>query len=180
MPLATKEKTCRALLSPYKDPKTGEFVTWGRFNCGVMSLNLPYIAMENNSDKSEEQLFLNLDKYLGVANQGIIWRVNHCAKIKAKSCPILWVYGGLATLNPEDDLSSLVYGGYATVSLGYSGLYECVKYITGEDHWKDEKAIKLAHKILDYLNRNNKELGERLNVSVALYGTPKHMWGFIK
>ena len=66
MPLATKEKTCRALLSPYKDPKTGEFVTWGRFNCGVMSLNLPYIAMENNPDKSEEQLFLNLDKYLGV------------------------------------------------------------------------------------------------------------------
>ena len=118
MPLATKEKTCRALLSPYKDPKTGELVTWGRFNCGVMSLNLPYIAMENNPDKSEEQLFLNLDKYLGVANQGIIWRVNHCAKIKAKSCPILWVYGGLATLDPEDDLSSLVYGGYATVTLG--------------------------------------------------------------
>ena len=123
--------------------------------------------MENNPDKSEEQLFLNLDKYLGIANQGIIWRVNHCAKIKAKACPILWVYGGLATLDPEDDLSSLVYGGYATVTLGYSGLYECVKYITGEDHWKDEKAIKLAHKILDYLNRNNKELGERLNVSVA-------------
>ena len=89
MPLATKEKTCRALLSPYKDSKTGEFVTWGRFNCGVMSLNLPYIAMENNPDKSEEQLFLNLDKYLGIANQGIIWRVNHCAKIKAKACPIL-------------------------------------------------------------------------------------------
>lgn len=138
----------------------------------VMSLNLPYIAMENNPDKSEEQLFFNLDKYLEIANQGMIWRVNHVAKIKAKSCPILWVYGGLATLDPEDNLESLVYGGFATVSLGYSGLYECVRYITGKNHWEAGEGNRLAHKILDYLNKNNEELGKKLNVSVALYGTP--------
>lgn len=168
--VVTPSMGCRALLSPYKD-KDGNYVTWGRFNCGVMSLNLPYIAMENNKDKSEEQLFANLDRYLGVANQGMIWRVNHVAKIKAEVCPILWQYGGLATLKPEDNLSSLVYGGYATVTLGYSGLHEAVKFITGENHWEGKGKI-LAHKILDYLNRNNKELGERINVSVALYATP--------
>lgn len=168
--VVTPSMGCRALLSPYKDP-AGNFVTWGRFNCGVMSLNLPYIAMENNEDKSEEQLFANLDRYLEVANQGMIWRVNHIAKIKAEVCPILWQYGGLANLQPSDTLESLVYGGYATVTLGYSGLYECVHYITGGNHWEG-KGKELAHKILDYLNKNNKELGEALNISVALYATP--------
>lgn len=168
--VVTPSMGCRALLSAYKD-EDGNFITWGRFNCGVMSLNLPYIAMENNADKSEEQLFANLDRYLGVANQGMIWRVNHIAKIKAEVCPILWQYGGLATLKPEENLESLVYGGYATVTLGYSGLHEAVKFITGENHWEG-KGRELAHKILNYLNRNNAELGERINVSVALYSTP--------
>lgn len=168
--VVTPSMGCRALLSPYRD-ENGKLVTWGRFNCGVMSLNLPYIAMENNKTHSEEQLFKNLDHYLSIANQGMIWRVNHIAKIKAKVCPILWQYGGLARLNPEDTLEKLVYGGYATVTLGYSGLHEAVYYITGENHWEG-KGKELAHKILDYLNKNNKDLGDALNVSVALYSTP--------
>lgn len=127
--------------------------------------------MENNPDRSEEILFKNLEHYLNIANRNIIWRVNHVAKIKAKVCPVLWQYGGLARLEPEETLEKMMYGGYATVTLGYSGLYEAVKYITGEGHW-EEKGNKLAHKILDYLNDNNKKLGENLNVSVALYGTP--------
>lgn len=136
-----------------------------------MSLNLPYIAMENNAEHSEEQLFANLDRYLAVANQGIIWRANHVAKIKAEVCPILWQYGGLAKLNPQDNLESLVYGGYATTTLGYSGLHEAVYFITGENHWEGNGKI-LAHKILDYLNKNNTELKERTNIAVALYATP--------
>lgn len=168
--IPTPSMGCRALLSPYKD-ENGNLITWGRFNCGVMSLNLPYIAMENNPSRNEEQLFANLKHYLSIANQGIIWRVNHVAKITSDCCPILWQYGGLATLKPGETLESLVYGGYATVTLGYSGLFEAVKYITGENHWEG-KGKELAYKILDYLNDNNKELGENLNVSVALYGTP--------
>lgn len=128
--------------------------------------------MENNPDHSEEVLFKNLDHYLEISNRNLIWRVNHVAKIKAKTCPLLWVYGGLARLDPEDTLESLVYGGYSTVSTGYSGLHECVKYITGENHWEG-KGKELAHKILDYINKNNKELGDKLNVSVAFYATPK-------
>lgn len=159
------------MLSSYTD-NNGDYITWGRFNCGVSSLNLPYIAMENNPNHSEEILFKNLEHYLEISNQNLIWRVNHVAKIKAKVCPILWQYGGLAKLNPEDNLESLVYGGYATVTTGYSGLYECVKYICGEGHWTD-KGRELADKILNKLNENNKKLGEKINVSVALYGTPK-------
>lgn len=169
--VVTPSMGCRALLSEYKDPITGEHVTYGRFNCGVSSLNLPYIAMENNPDHDEDILFENLKHYLEISNRNLIWRVNHVAKIKAKVCPILWQYGGLAKLNPEDTLESLVYGGYATVTTGYSGLYEAVKYITGEGHWEG-KGNKLAHKILDFLNENNRVLGEKINVSVALYATP--------
>lgn len=166
----TPSMGCRALLSPYKN-ENDEFVTWGRFNCGVSSLNLPYIAMENNSEKSEEILFKNLDHYLSISNRNLLWRVNHVAKIKAKVCPVLWQYGGLATLRPEDTLESLVYGGYATVTTGYSGLHECVKYITGENHWEGKGKI-LAHKILDYLNENNRKMTELSGCSFALYATP--------
>lgn len=170
----TPSMGCRALLSSYKD-EYGNFVTWGRGNIGVQSLNLPYIVMENNKEKSEQKMFENIDKYLDIAYRDLIWRVNHTAKIKAKSCPILWQYGALAELNPEDNLSSIVYGGYMTVTIGYSGLYEAVKYMTGEGHWNkydNKKGNKLGNKILDYINKRNRELGEELNVSIALYATP--------
>jgi ribonucleoside-triphosphate reductase len=127
--------------------------------------------MENNLNHSEEILFKNLEHYLQIAYRDLLWRVNHVAKIKAKSCPVLYVYGGVARLNPEDDLSSLVYGGYATVTIGYIGLYETVKYITGENHWEGKGKI-LAHKILDFINEHNDKLGKEINVSIALYATP--------
>lgn len=161
---------CRALLSPYKN-SNGNYITWGRFNMGVQSLNLPYIAMENNPNNDEEIFFHNLDHYLSIAYRDAIWRINHISKIKAKVCPILWQYGGLATLKPNESLEKLVYGGYATVTIGYSGLYECVKYITKANHWEGN-GKKFAHKILDYINQKNKEMGDNLNVSFALYGTP--------
>ena len=169
--ICTPSMGCRALLSPWVNPETGKLQVWGRGNCGVESLNLPYIAMENNNEHSEEVLFKNLDHYLAIAYQDMLWRINHVAKIKAKACPLLWVYGGMARLNPEDSLEKLVYGGFYTCTLGYSGLYECVKYITGENHWEGNGKI-LAHKILDYLNEKNKKFGEKINVSIALYGTP--------
>jgi ribonucleoside-triphosphate reductase len=168
--ICTPSMGCRALLSPYKD-EDGNFVTWGRFNCGVNTLNLPYIAMENNPNHSEEIMFKNLEHYLNIAYRDLVWRVEHVAKIKAKVCPILYQYGGVARLQPEEDLSKLVYGGYATATIGYIGLYEMVYYITGENHWEG-KGKELAHKILDYINTENQKMGERINVSIALYSTP--------
>lgn len=169
--IATPSMGCRALLSPWVNPETGKLQVYGRGNCGVQSLNLPYIAMENNKERSEEILFKNLDHYLDIAYQDMVWRINHVAKIKAKACPLLWVYGGMARLNPEDNLEKLVYGGFYTCTLGYMGLYECVKYITGGNHWEGKGRI-LAHKILDYLNDKNKSFGDKVNVSIALYATP--------
>ena len=128
--------------------------------------------MENNKEHSEEILFKNLDHYLNIAYQDMLWRINHVAKIKAGSCPLLWVYGGMARLNPEDSLEKLVYGGFYTCTLGYSGLYECVKYITNKNHWEEGEGKELANKILNYLNKKNKEFGDKINVSIALYGTP--------
>lgn len=170
--ICTPSMGCRALLSPWINPETGKLQVWGRGNCGVQSLNLPYIAMENNSERSEKVLFKNLDHYLNIAYQDMLWRINHVAKIKAGSCPLLWVYGGMARLNPQDSLEKLVYGGFYTCALGYSGLYECVKYITDKNHWEEGEGKKLANKILDYLNKKNKEFGDKINVNIALYGTP--------
>ena len=170
--ICTPSMGCRALLSPWKNPETGELQVWGRANIGVQSLNLPYIAMENNSEHSIEVFFNNLKKYLKIAYRDMLWRINHVSKIKANTCPVLWVYGGVARLNPEDTLYNLVHGGFYTCTLGYMGLYECVKYLTGYGHYEKEGKV-LANDILDYLNKCNKDFGEKVNVSIALYGTPK-------
>lgn len=161
---------CRSLLHPYQKPD-GSYELWGRWNMGVQSLNLPYIAMENNPDRKEEILFANLDYYLDIAHRDMLWRANHIAKIKAGQSPLLWVYGGLTRLNPEDTLEKEVYSGRPSISLGYAGLYECVKYITGESQF-EENGNKLAHKILDYLNASNAKFKENTGLAAGLYGTP--------
>ncbi len=166
----TSPMGCRSLLHPYILPN-GEYELWGRWNLGVQSLNLPYIAMENNPEKNEGVLFSNLSYYLDIAHRDMLWRANHISKIKAGQSPLLWVYGGLTKLNPEDTLEKEVYSGRPSISLGYAGLYECVKYITGESQF-EENGNKLAHKILDYLNESNAKFKEQTGLAAGLYGTP--------
>lgn len=161
---------CRSLLNSYQDDN-GNYITWGRANMGVQTLNLPYIAMENNKKHSEEILFKNLEHYLEIAQRDMLWRANHIAKIKAKDNPLALVYGGYLRLKPEDTLEKYVYSGYFTISLGYAGLREAVYYITGEDQFH-KKGNKLAHKILDFLNEKNDELREKTGIAAGLYGTP--------
>ena len=162
---------CRSLLHEYISPTTGKHELWGRWNMGVQSLNLPYIAMENNPDRKEEILFSNLDYYLDIAHRDMLWRANHIAKIKAGQAPLLWIYGGLTKLHPEDTLEKEVYSGRPSISLGYAGLYECVYYITGENQFS-ERGNKLAHKILDYLNASNAQFKKDTGLAAGLYGTP--------
>lgn len=161
---------CRSLLNSYQDDN-GNYITWGRANMGVQTLNLPYIAMENNKEHSEEILFKNLEHYLEIAQRDMLWRANHIAKIKAKDNPLALMYGGYLRLKPEDTLEKYVYSGYFTISLGYAGLREAVYYITGEDQFH-KKGNKLAHKILDFLNEKNDELREKTGIAAGLYGTP--------
>lgn len=165
---------CRSLLHEYINPETNAHELWGRWNLGVQSLNLPFIAMENNPDRKEEILFSNLDYYLDIAHRDMLWRANHIAKIKAGQSPLLWVFGGLTKLNPEDTLEKEVYSGRPSISLGYAGLYECVKYITGENQFEGKGKV-LAHKILDYLNNSNAEFKKNTGLAAGLYGTPKIM-----
>lgn len=161
---------CRSLLNSYQDDN-GNYITWGRANMGVQTLNLPYIAMENNKKHSEEILFKNLEHYLEIAQRDMLWRANHIAKIKAKDNPLALMYGGYLRLKPEDTLEKYVYSGYFTISLGYAGLREAVYYITGEDQFH-KSGNKLAHKILDFLNEKNNELREKTGIAAGLYGTP--------
>lgn len=127
--------------------------------------------MENNPNRNEEIALANLKKYINIANRDCLWRLNHVAKIKAGQSPLLWVYGGLTRLNPEDTLEEICYNGYMTVSIGYSGLYEAVKYITNENQW-GERGNKIAHKIFDMLNENNEDMKKKTGAAFALYGTP--------
>lgn len=166
----TPSMGCRSLLSPWED-ENGKLVTWGRENAGVQTLNLPYIAMENNPNKSEKVLFENLKYYVKIAYRDVLWRANHAAKIKAKQAPLLWEYGGYLRLQSEETLEKYVYNGYITLSLGIAGLREAVYYITGEDQFH-EKGNILAHKIMDFLNDSNDRLKEETGLSVGIYGTP--------
>lgn len=138
---------------------------------GVQTINLPYIAMESNKERSEEQLFKNLKYYVDIAQRDMLWRANHVAKFKAGNNPLHFVYGGILRLNPNETLEKYVYNGYFSISLGYAGLREAVYYITGEDQF-GEKGNKLAHKIIDYLNERNEQLKNDTGLAAGLYGTP--------
>lgn len=127
--------------------------------------------MENNPNREEKILFKNLDYYLDIAHRDMLWRANHIAKIKAGQSPLLWVYGGLTKLEPNETLEKEVYSGRPSISLGYAGLYECVKYITGENQFENKGKI-LAHRILDYLNKSNEEFKKNTGLAAGLYGTP--------
>jgi ribonucleoside-triphosphate reductase len=166
------------MLNPWQD-ENGNYVTWGRANMGVQTLNLPYIAMENNPDRSEEILFNNLSHYIDIAQRDMLWRANHVAKFKAKNNPLHFVYGGIARLNPEETLEKFVYNGYFSISLGFSGLREAVYYICNEDQF-GEKGNILAHKIMDYMNERNSKFREKTGLAAGLYGTPRYTWGINK
>jgi ribonucleoside-triphosphate reductase len=163
------------MLNPWQD-EDGNYVVFGRGNLGVQTLNLPYIAMENNPNKDEKILFENLSHYIDIAQRDMLWRANHIAKIKAKDNPLHFVYGGILRLDPEETLEKYVYNQYFSISLGYAGLREAVYYICDEDQF-GEKGNKLAHKIIDYMNQRNDELTATTGLAAGLYGTPRYTWG---
>lgn len=143
---------------------------YGRANIGVTSLNLAYIAFE--AVDRDKDFFDVLDKYADLAHEMQKIRAKRISETKAKVAPILWRDGAYARLNPEDNLSKLVHNGYMTSSIGYSGLYECAKKVTGCDFWNDKKAHDFAVKVLEHLNSLCNAWKKSENIDYSIYGTP--------
>ena len=158
---------CRSFLSPYKD-ENGEYKFEGRFNQGVVSLNLVQIAILS---KTEEEYFKLLEERLELCFEALMMRHNRLKGTLSDISPIHWQYGAIARLKKGEKIDRYLMDGYSTISLGYIGIYEATKLITGETHTTDKGrtfAIKLMKKLEDTVNKWKKETG----IGFGLYGTP--------
>ena len=159
---------CRSALTPYVDennlPKY-----YGRFNQGVNTLNLPYIALE--SIEEETDFFKHLDKYLELAKKGLLQRHNHLKKVKAKVAPILWQYGAIARLDADDTIEELLYGGYSTISVGFAGLNETVQALI-QKSLLDSEGEELGKQIMEHMNDACDMWKREYDIDFSLYGTP--------
>lgn len=177
---------CRSQLSPdfiagnpanALNYKEGVGKYFGRFNHGVTTVNLLWCALEAKNEATTEQdvnklFYQKVREIMEEARKVQKLRAERLAKTKAKVAPVLWQYGALARLQPEETLEKLVYGSYSTSSFGYNGLYETTKCLTGKDFWKDEETYQLAKDILQFLNDLCDEFKKEDNISYSLYGTP--------
>ncbi|MBO5136857.1 MAG: anaerobic ribonucleoside-triphosphate reductase [Clostridia bacterium] len=160
---------CRSFLTPYVDPETNKAKYYGRFNQGVVTINLVDIALSSGGDM--EKFWQIFDERLDLCYRALLARHNRLKGTLSDAAPILWQYGALARLKKGETIDKLLYGGYSTISLGYAGLYECVKYMTGKSH-TDPEATPFALDVMKYLNLATKTWKERHNVDFSLYGTP--------
>ena len=159
---------CRSFLTPYVD-ENGKSKYYGRFNQGVVTINLPYIALL--SQKNESKFWEELDKYLELCYDALMAKHNRLEGTISDVAPILWQYGALARLKKGEKIDKLLYGGYSTISLGYAGLYECVKYMTGKSH-TDNDAKSFALSVMQRLNDKCAEWKAKHNIDFSVYGSP--------
>ncbi|MBQ9521891.1 MAG: anaerobic ribonucleoside-triphosphate reductase [Oscillospiraceae bacterium] len=180
---------CRSFLTPYVDPATNQPKYYGRFNQGVVTLNLPDIALSSGGDM--EKFWKIFDERLELCHRALMCRHNRLKGTVSDVAPILWQYGALARLKKGETIDKLLYGGYSTISLGYAGLYECVKYMTGRSH-TDPEATPFALDIMEKMNAACRGWKAQHNIDFSLYGTPiesttyrfakclQHRFGIIK
>ena len=159
---------CRAWLAPYIDPNTGKYKWWGRFNSGVVTLNLVDVGL--SADKDMDAFWNILDERLDLCYQALIMRHERLRGTSTDISPIHWKHGALARLQ-SNNFDELLFNGYSTLSLGYAGLYECVMSLIGESH-TTEKGQKLALDIMHYLRNTTDRWKKETNIGFALYGTP--------
>ncbi len=159
---------CRSFLSPWYD-EDGKVKFNGRFNMGVVSINLAQIGIISGPD--EEKFFNLLDCRLDICKQALLCRYESLKGTKAVVSPIHWQHGAIARLKPEDTIDSLLEGGYATLSLGYIGIYEMTKLVKGVSH-TDKKGTQFAIKVMNFINEKVKKWKQETNLGFALYGTP--------
>ena len=159
---------CRSFLTPYVD-ENGKPKYYGRFNQGVVTINLVDVAL--SSKKDENEFWKIFDERLDLCYRALLRRHERLLGTPSDVAPILWQYGALARLKKGEVIDKLLYGGYSTISLGYAGLYECVRYMTDESH-TSEKGKPFALRVMQHMNDKCKEWKAKHNVDFSLYGTP--------
>ena len=160
---------CRSFLTPYVDPETGKPKYYGRFNQGVVTINLVDVAL--SSGGNFEKFWKIFDERLALCHKALQARHQRLMGTPSDAAPILWQYGALARLKKGEKIDKLLFGGYSTISLGYAGLYECVKYMTGKSH-TDAGAKPFALSVMQHMNDKCTEWKKAENIDYSLYGTP--------
>ena len=159
---------CRSALSPWKNEK-GEYQFYGRFNQGVVTINLVDVALSSGGD--EEKFWKIFDERLDLCYRALMCRHERLKGTLSDAAPILWQYGALARLKKGETIDKLLYGGYSTISLGYAGLYECVKYMTGRSH-TDPEATPFALAVMKHMNDACDQWKKETNIGFSIYGSP--------
>ena len=159
---------CRSALSPWKD-ENGKYKFYGRFNQGVVTINLVDVALSSGGDK--DKFWKVFDERLDLCYRALMCRHNRLKGTLSDAAPILWQYGALARLKKGEPIDKLLYGGYSTISLGYAGLCECVRYMTGKSH-TDPAATPFAVAVMEYMNKACNRWKEETNIGFSIYGSP--------
>ena len=160
---------CRSFLTPYVDEE-GKPKYYGRFNQGVVTINLPDVAL--SSDKDMELFWKIFDDRLELCHRALQIRHKRLSKVTSDVAPILWQHGALARLAKGESIHDLLHHGYSTISLGYAGLYECVKYMTGHSHTDESVGKEFGLKVMQYMNDKCKKWKEEEDIDYSVYGTP--------
>jgi ribonucleoside-triphosphate reductase len=159
---------CRSFLTPYVDEQ-GKPKYYGRFNQGVVTINLVDVALSSHGDM--DRFWKIFDERLDICYRALLCRHERLKGTPSDVAPILWQHGALARLQKGETIDKLLFGGYSTISLGYAGLYECVKYMTGKSH-TDPQAKPFALEVMQYMNDKCRGWKARHNIDFSLYGTP--------
>ena len=159
---------CRSALSPWKD-ENGQYKFYGRFNQGVVTINLVDVALSSGGDM--DKFWKIFDDRLDLCYRALMCRHNRLKGTLSDAAPILWQFGALARLKKGEAIDKLLYGGYSTISLGYAGLYECVKYMTGKSH-TDPEATPFALDVMKHMNDACDKWKEETNIGFSIYGSP--------
>lgn len=160
---------CRSFLTPYVDPETNKPRYYSRFNQGVVTLNLVDIACSSEGNLNE--FWKIMDERLNLCKEALMYRHNRLKGTPSDVAPVLWQYGAIARLEKGETIDKLLYGGYSTISLGYAGLCECVRYMTGKSH-TDPEVTPFAIEIMQHLNDACNKWKKEENIDFSLYGTP--------
>ena len=159
---------CRSCLSPWKD-ENGNYQFYGRFNQGVVTINLVDVALSSGGDMNK--FWKIFDERPELCYRALMCRHNRLKGTLSDAAPILWQFGALARLKKGEPIDKLLYGGYSTISLGYAGLYECVKYMTGKSH-TDPEATPFALDVMKHMNEACNKWKEETNIAFSIYGSP--------